>query len=375
MVRFLDIAACNSVHQDHFYETFKRVLVKGSFIMGDELQAFEDDYAAYIGSDFCIGTANGLDALRVILRAYLEMGIMKIGDEILVPANTYIASILAITENHLTPVLVEPDITSFNINPDLIESRITPRTKAIMVVHLYGQNAITARILEICNRYGLKLIEDNAQAHGAEYIGRKTGSIGDAAGHSFYPGKLLGALGDGGAVTTSDPELARMVRILGNYGSSVKYVHEHKGLNSRLDELQAAFLRIKLKHLEADNSHRRGIAAMYDKEISNEAVILPKLSAGTDPIEISKHHAWHLYVIRTANRDRLQQYLADRNIQTLIHYPIPPHKQLALKEFSQMSLPVTETIHRGVLSLPISQVQTVEETKQVIAAVNDYLDP
>jgi len=373
-VKFLDIAKINSTYRDELKSCFARVLEQGMFIMGDELSGFEREYAEYLGSKYCIGTANGLDALRVILRSYIELGVMSYGDEIIVPANTFIASILAITENRLIPVFVEPSLYTYNIDEDLIEAKINKKTKAIMVVHLYGQNGLNSKIIDLCTKYSLKLIEDNAQAHGAEFTGKKTGSIGDVAGHSFYPGKLLGALGDGGAVTTDDPELAKMVRVLGNYGSRVKYIHDYKGLNSRLDELQAAFLRIKLRYLEGENSIRRSIAAMYDRFITNKRVILPKLANSSETIAESKQHAWHLYVIRYQNRDAVQKHLTEKGVQTLIHYPIPPHKQLALAEYAHLDLPITEKIHREVLSLPISPVQSEGEIMQVIDAVNTFVD-
>lgn len=372
MVKFLDIAKLNHLYRAEILAAFERVLDSGMFIMGDELAAFEAEYSAYIGCKHTIGVANGLDALRVILRAYIQMGLMKEGDEVIVPANTYIASILAITENRLKPVLVEPDIRTYNLDPGRIEEAITTRTKAIMVVHLYGQNAMTNEIIQISQKYNLKLIEDNAQAHGAVFEGSRTGSLGDASGHSFYPGKLIGALGDGGAVTTGDSDLAAMIRAMGNYGSSAKYVHDVKGLNSRLDELQAAVLRIKLKTLDAENQTRREIAAYYDAHLDESKFILPKVIQEVVEIRRALSHTWHLYVIRHGDRARLQKYLAENGIQTLIHYPTPPHQQKAYLEYSHLSLPVTEKIHREVLSLPISPVQTMAETSEVVELLNKF---
>lgn len=373
MVKFLDIAKLNNRYRADIVAALERVLDSGMFIMGDELAAFETEYSAYIGCKHTIGVANGLDALRVILRAYIQMGVMQEGDEVIVPANTYIASILAITENRLKPVLVEPDIRTYNIDPAGIEDAITNKTRAIMVVHLYGQNAMSDEIIQMAQKHNLKLIEDNAQAHGAVFKGKRTGSLGDASGHSFYPGKLIGALGNGGAVTTNDSELADMVRAMGNYGSSAKYVHDMKGLNSRLDEIQAAVLRIKLKNLDTENQARREIAGYYDAHLDKSRFVLPVVIQEKAEINEALCHAWHLYVIRHGERARLQKYLSDLGIQTLIHYPTPPHKQKAYREYSHLSLPVTEKIHREVLSLPISPVQTLEETKEVVEALNKFV--
>ena len=343
-----------------------RVIDSGWYLQGKENAVFEANYAKYIGIKYAIGCANGLDALILILQAYKELGIMADGDEVIVPANTYIASILAITENNLVPVLVEPDITTYQIDDSKIEAAITPKTKAIMLVHLYGQCAYTEKIGQICKSYNLKLIEDNAQAHGCLYNGKKTGALGDAAGHSFYPGKNLGALGDGGAVTTDNEELAEMIRIIANYGSSKKYVFKYKGRNSRLDEIQAAVLNVKLKYLDEDNNLRKQTAKKYIKEIeSNTDIIMPTVSDWDSNI-------FHIFPIRTGKRDELQVYLADKGVQTLIHYPIPPHKQECYREWNGLSFPITEQIHREELSLPMSPVLRDEEVQFVIDTVNQY---
>lgn len=371
-IKFLDIPAVNALHSKAMVEAFQRVLASGMFIQGNEYKAFDEEYAAYIGCRHSIGVANGLDALRVIMRAYIQLGKMQPGDEVIVPANTFIASILAITENGLIPVLAEPNICSYNIDHRQVEALITDSTKAVMAVHLYGQNAITEELVTIVKQHDLILIEDNAQAHGCLYRGQRTGSIGHAAGHSFYPGKLLGALGDGGAVTTNDDELMEMIRAMSNYGSHQKYIHNVKGLNSRLDELQAAFLRIKLRYLDVENKRRRQIAAMYDAGIRNSEIILPKLADASLPIYDNPSHVWHLYVIRHPQRDKLQQHLADNGVETIIHYPIPPHRQKAYQEFFKGNYPVTEQIHNEVLSLPISPVQSDEDTQYVIDLLNCF---
>lgn len=343
-----------------------RVIDSGWFLLGNEVKQFESKYAGLCGVSHCIGVANGLDALRLILRGYLELGIISEGDEIIVPANTYIASVLAITDNRLIPVFVEPEIATYNLDIARIESAITSRTKAIMLVHLYGQCAYSDRLRVISEKYNLKIIEDNAQAHGARYKGRVSGSLGDAAGHSFYPAKNLGALGDAGAVTTDDTELAEVIRTLANYGSKTKYVNDYAGYNSRLDEINAAVLDVKLNYLLEDTLRRRQIARRYLSGISNSKVILPRL-----PDE-EEGHVWHLFVVRTENRDALQCFLAERGIQTLIHYPIPPSKQTAYKEWNELSLPITEKIHREVLSLPMSPVLSDEEVEEVIKTINSY---
>jgi len=365
MIKFLDLKKINDSYEPEISKAIKRVLDSGWFILGDEVQQFEEQYSNFIGTKYCIGVANGLDALRIIIRGYIERGDFSEGDEIIVPSNTFIASILAISENRLIPVLVEPDINTYNINSELIETKITKKTKAIMIVHLYGQNAMNPKISELVEKYNLKIIEDSAQAHGAKYHGVRTGSIGDAAGHSFYPGKNLGALGDAGAITTNDDELAKIMRTIANYGSSVKYNNEYKGLNSRLDEIQAAVLRVKLNRIDEDNNSRRRIAKLYSSTIQQSEIILPH-------IEDEESHVWHLYVIRTSYRNQLQEYLNEHDIQTSIHYPIPPHLQKAYCEWNNITLPITEKIHQEVLSLPISQVMTNEEVKFIVDVLNGF---
>ena len=410
MIKFLDIQKITESFEPELSQAIDHVVKSGWFLLGEEVAGFEKEYASYIGSKHCIGVANGLDALRLIMKAYIEMGVMKEGDEVIVPANTYIASILAITDNRLKPVLVEPDIRTYNLDISLIEHYITERTRAIMVVHLYGQACWSEKLEQIAAKYNLKIIEDNAQAAGAIVQGsrfrvqgsgsvdntpetwnlkpgtyKRTGSLGHAAGHSFYPGKNLGALGDGGAVTTDDDELAAVVRSMANYGSSKKYVNDYKGLNSRIDEIQAAVLRVKLPRLDADNQRRREIAQYYSDNIKNRDIILPDTgyrSFNGDPDSEARrdripdtndlNHVYHLYVVRHPNRDELQKYLADKGIQTLIHYPIPPHKQRAYKEWNAMNFPITEQIHRKVLSLPLSQIMTDEEVEDVVNGVNDF---
>ncbi|MDO9551478.1 DegT/DnrJ/EryC1/StrS aminotransferase family protein [Rhodonellum sp.] len=368
-ISFLDLKAINDSFEPELSQSIKRVLDAGWYLLGTETSAFEAEYAAYTGAKHCIGVANGLDALRLILKAYLEMGFMQEGDEIIVPANTYIASLLAITDNRLVPVLVEPDLLSYNIDTSRIEEKITDRTKAIMMVHLYGQNAMNDQLQEFADKYNLKLIEDNAQAIGAYSGTRRTGNLGDAAGHSFYPGKNLGALGDGGAVTTNDDELASVIRALANYGSNKKYVNTYQGLNSRLDEIQAAVLRTKLVRMDEENQKRREVAAYYLENIQNPEVILPFIEG---PARTNDSHVWHLFVIRTSNRNALQNYLSENGIQTLIHYPIPPHKQEAYKDMNAMHLPITEKIHEEVLSLPISPVLTQKEVQKVVEIINSF---
>lgn len=365
MVKFLDLKKVTAKYADEIHEAVLRTVDSGWYLQGEENACFEKNYAKYIGSEYCIGCANGLDSLIWIFRAYIEMGVMQPGDEVIVPANTYIASILAITENGLKPVLVEPDMKTLQIDDRLIEEAVTERTRAILIVHLYGRCAYTEKIGEICRRHSLKLVEDNAQAHGCLYKGRRTGSIGDAAGHSFYPGKNLGAFGDAGAVTTGDKELAETVRALANYGSSKKYVFKYTGRNSRLDEIQAAILNVKLSHLDEDINIRKDIAGKYIREIDNPHVILPEV---TD----RDGFVFHLFPVLCEYRDALQAHLADNGIQTVIHYPIPPHKQECYKEWNSLHLPVTEMIHDRELSLPISPVMTEEETDEVIRAVNSF---
>ena len=372
MIKFLDLKAINATFDPELTQAINRVVKSGWYLLGQEVKTFEEEYAAYIGTRHCIGVANGLDALRLILRAYMEIGFMKEGDEIIVPANTYIASMLAITENRLKPVFVEPDISTFNIDPFLIEAKITGRTKGIMIVHLYGQNAMHPEINRLAEKYDLRIIEDNAQAQGCYDHTKRTGSLGHAAGHSFYPGKNLGALGDAGAVTTNDDQLSSVIRALGNYGSKQKYVNEFQGLNSRLDEIQAAVLNVKLKHLDKDNKRRREVAQFYSANIKNSKIILPGIQGPGVKIFAFEGHIWHLYVIRTAERDRLQKYLTGKGIQTLIHYPIPPHKQSAYPDWNSLSFPITEKIHREVLSIPISPILRDEEVCRITEALNAY---
>jgi dTDP-4-amino-4,6-dideoxygalactose transaminase len=406
MIRFLDIQKITESFEPDLSEAIKRVVKSGWFLLGEEMTAFEKEYADFIGTRHCIGVGNGLDALRLIMKAWISMGVMKEGDEVIVPANTYIATILAISDNRLKPVLVEPDINTYNLDISLIERHITNRTRAIMVVHLYGQACWSEQLEELARRYNLKIIEDNAQAAGAMARGtghgacdsgrtrqgtgewRRTGSLGDAAGHSFYPGKNLGALGDAGAVTTDDDEHAAVVRAMANYGSARKYINDYKGLNSRLDEIQAAILRLKLPRLDKDNHRRRDIAQYYITHIKNPDIILPGIrnpgpgirneEQGTRNAEQwnsginALSHVWHLFVIRHPERDKLQKHLSDRNVQTLVHYPLPPHRQMAYKEWNHLSFPVTEQIHRDVLSLPVSQVMEDHEVSMVTEIINSF---
>ena len=367
MIPFLSLKEVTGLHAADIQEAVKRVVESGWYLQGAENERFEGNYAQFIGSKYCIGCANGLDALIWIFRAYIEMGVMKPGDEVIVPANTYIATILAITENGLKPVLVEPSIETLEINPERIEALITERTRAICIVHLYGRNAYTDKIDSLCRKYGLKLIEDNAQAHGCMCAdGRRTGSIGDAAGHSFYPGKNLGALGDGGAVTTNDPELAKAVRTLANYGSSAKYVFKYTGRNSRLDEIQAAVLDVKLRHLEADNAHRQQVAKMYYEGIKNPLIILPERLPDAQNV-------YHLFPILCTKQDELQAYLKENGIETLIHYPIPPHKQECYAGAAWnvgLKLPITKQIAAQELSLPIGPTISAEDVQYIIETIN-----
>ncbi|TGX82455.1 DegT/DnrJ/EryC1/StrS family aminotransferase [Palleniella muris] len=365
---YLSLKDITASHAEEIHAAIRRVTDSGWYLQGKENERFENDYAEYIGTRFCVGCASGLDALILILRAYMELGIMAPGDEVIVPANTYIATILAITENRLTPVLVEPDPKTLEIDGSLIESRISPRTKAVMTVHLYGRLAYSERMADLCKKHGLKLLEDNAQAHGCRFGDRRTGSLGDAAAHSFYPGKNLGALGDGGAVTTDDKELAETVRTLANYGSQRKYVFKYCGRNSRLDELQAAVLDVKLAHLDSDNERRRRIARIYNKGISNPLVSLPEWLP-------EEQNVWHIFPVLSPERDRLRDYLASRGIPTLIHYPIPPHRQECYGNhpaMANLSLPITERLACEELSLPISPCMTAEEAAEVIEAVNGF---
>lgn len=365
MIKFLDLEKVTASHGKEINEAVNRVVNSGWYLQGKENENFEKNFAEYIGTDYCIGCANGLDALIWIFRAYIELGLMKPGDEVIIPANTYIASILAVSENGLIPVLIEPDIQTYQINPDKIEAAITPKTKAILIVHLYGQCAYTEEIGEICKKYGLKLIEDNAQAHGCQQNGKRTGSLGDAAGHSFYPGKNLGALGDAGAITTNDFQLANVIRAVANYGSTKKYVFKYIGRNSRLDEIQATVLNVKLKHLDNDNNRRKEIAKMYIEGIKNPLITTPVVPDWNA-------HVFHIFPIRTEKRDELQKYLAENGVQTIIHYPIPPHKQECYKEWNHLNFPITEKIAQQELSLPISPVMSNVEVNAVINYINSW---
>ena len=369
MIPFLSLKEVTGLHAAEIEEAVKRVVESGWYLQGAENERFEGDYARFIGSKYCVGCANGLDALIWIFRAYIELGVMQAGDEVIVPANTYIATILAITENGLVPVLVEPKADTLEIDDSLIEAAITPKTRAVCIVHLYGRNAYTDKIGEICRKHNLKLIEDNAQAHGCRHTdGRRTGSIGDAAGHSFYPGKNLGALGDGGAVTTNDPELAKAVRTLANYGSSAKYVFKYTGRNSRLDEIQAAVLDVKLRYLEADNAHRQKVAAMYYEGLRNPLITQPKRLPDAQNV-------YHLFPILCTKRDELQAYLKQNGVETLIHYPIPPHKQECYAKASWnngLQLPITEQIAAQELSLPIGPTIKPEDVQYIIEVINRF---
>jgi len=363
MIPFLDLKSINAKYRDELIQAATDVIDSGWYVQGKQVDIFEKEFADYCGADHCIGVANGLDALILIFRAYKELGKLKEGDEVIVPANTYIASILSLTENGLKPVLVEPDNQSYNLNPQLIEKAITPKTKAILAVHLYGQLADMKKINALAQKYNLLVIEDSAQSHGATQDKIKSGNLGDASGFSFYPGKNLGALGDAGAVTTSDQALADTIRILGNYGSQKKYENLYQGVNSRLDEIQAAMLRVKLRYLDADIVERKKVASYYLEHIKNSDVILPKISTNS---------VWHLFVIRVNKRDELQKYFLDNDIQTLIHYPLPPHKQAAYRIWNNTSYPITEKLHEEALSLPISGVQSMESTKKIILTLNNF---
>jgi dTDP-4-amino-4,6-dideoxygalactose transaminase len=366
MIKFLDLKKINSNYNSEFIKSLSEVLDSGWYLLGNNVKQFEKNISEYIGAKNTIGVANGLDALRLILKAYIELGVMKEGDEIIVPANTYIASILAITDNRLKPILVEPDIDTYNIDYTLIEKHITAKTRAIMVVHLYGCICWSPLLKTLSEKYNLKIIEDNAQAFGAIWDYKKSGSLGDAAGFSFYPGKNLGAIGDAGAVTTNDDDLAIVIRTLANYGSKTKYINEYQGLNSRLDEIQAAFLNLKLKNIDSENQIRRDIAKLYNSKIFNSKIILPN----NEFDELS--NVWHLFVIRTSDRIDLQRYLLENGIETLIHYPIPPHKQIGYSNLNHLTLPITEKIHNEVLSLPISPVMEIEEVEKVIKIINAF---
>jgi len=370
LVKFLDLKKINHQYADELKQAASEVIDSGWYLLGDRLDQFETDLSNYIGTNYAVGIGNGLDALRLILRAWMEMGYMEEGDEVIVPANTFIASILAITDNGLKPVFCEPDISTYNLDIHRVEACITDRTKAIMVVHLYGRTCWSEKLEHIAGKHNLKIIEDNAQAIGAEWDGVKTGALGDAAAFSFYPGKNLGALGDSGAVTTDDKELAELVRALGNYGSKEKYRHDYKGLNSRMDEIQAAFLSIKLKYLDEENQQRRKVAHQYVKEIENPEITLPYTLS--DNLLTNKNHVWHLFPILHPKRDELQQYLKENGVQTLIHYPLPPYKQKAYKEYSENRFPISERIHEEELSLPMSSVIEEHEILNICSLINSY---
>jgi dTDP-4-amino-4,6-dideoxygalactose transaminase len=365
MIPFLDLKKINAQYQNELKEACARVIDSGWYVLGNEVSEFEKEFATYCETDHCLGVANGLDALILILRAYIELGVMHNGDEVIVPSNTYIASILAISENGLIPVLVEPDINTFNLDPKLIELAITEKTKAILTVHLYGQVTAMDEINAIAKKHDLKVIEDCAQAHGALYKGKKVGSLGDAAGFSFYPGKNLGALGDAGAVTTNDSELATAISALRNYGSHEKYKNLYKGMNSRIDEIQAAMLRVKLAHIDKEISIRQAVAKAYLQGINNPLIGLPV-------VENVNAHVWHLFVIKTTQREQLVKYLADKGVQTLVHYPIPPHKQKAYKEWADNSYPISESLHDMVLSIPISPVLNEDSSSSIIDIINKF---
>jgi dTDP-4-amino-4,6-dideoxygalactose transaminase len=365
MIKFLDLKEVNAQYSDDMLLAVNRVVNSGWYLLGEEKDNFEREYSYFIGTEYSLGVANGLDALRLILRGYLELGVLSKGDEIIVPANTYIASILAITDNELVPIFIEPNGINYQIDDDLIERAITPKTKGLMIVHLYGACSFTPKIAEICKKYNLKLIEDNAQAHGCKFGDRLTGSLGDAAGHSFYPGKNLGALGDGGAITTNDQELFEVVKALSNYGSTEKYVCNYKGYNSRLDEIQAAVLRVKLKYILEDNEKRRNVARFYYKNLKNSSIQLPVIHDWSSNV-------FHIFPIFTSKRNELQSYLLESGVQTIIHYPIPPHKQICYSEFQDIVLPITETLHKQELSLPISPVMSISDQEYVINLINNW---
>lgn len=365
MIDYLDLKRTTAMHAAEIQQAVASVVTSGRYLRGEATAAFEQAYAKYIGTAHCIGCGNGLDALTLIFRAYMAMGVLHEGDEVIVPANTYIASILAITENRLRAVLVEPSMETYEIDDALIDAAVTPRTRAVLIVHLYGRCAYTERIADVCRRHGLLLIEDNAQAHGCQYHGRRTGSLGHAAGHSFYPGKNLGALGDAGAVTTDDQQLADAIRAIANYGSERKYVFGYRGVNSRIDEIQAAVLTTKLQYIDKENQRRKDIAHYYQGHIHNRHIVLPP-EGGNDSV-------WHIFPLRCASRDELQAHLREQGVQTMIHYPIAPHRQACYNEWRGLSLPVTEQIHREELSLPCAPYLSDGECAQVAEAVNSYL--
>lgn len=365
MIKLLDLQAITAQHGDEIKDAVNRVIDSGWFLQGNENRLFESDYAKYIGTEHCVAVANGLDALYLLMRGYKELGVMKDGDEIIVPANTYIATIIAITRNNLVPVLVEPTWENLEIDIDKVEAAITPKTKGVMIVHLYGRIAYNDTLGEICKRYGLKLMEDCAQSHGCAWKGIKTGALGDSAAHSFYPGKNLGALGDAGAVTTNDAALASVIRALANYGSQRKYVFKYVGMNSRMAETDAAVLSVKLKYLDGDNKKRQSLANYYYNKIDNALIALPERIC-------DENNVYHQFPIFCEQRDELQEYLKENGVQTLIHYPIPPHKQECYSEWYGRSYPITERIHREELSIPMNQVVSMEEAKEVVRVINSF---
>lgn len=365
MIEFLNLKAVNAQYQQELKDACVRVIDSGWYIMGNELTQFETEFSTYCGVKHVIGVANGLDALNLVLRAWKELGKLKDGDEVIVQANTYIASVLAITENNLVPVLVEPNMDTYNLDPTLVRAAITPNTKAILPVHLYGQLSPMPELMAIAKEHDLLVLEDCAQAHGAEINGKRAGNWGDAAGFSFYPGKNLGALGDAGAVATNNDELAKILKALRNYGSHKKYENLYQGVNSRLDEIQAAMMRAKLPYLEKETARRQEIARRYRAGINNSLVICPQ-------VETESAHVWHLFVVRSVVREKLQQWLTEQGIQTLIHYPIPPHRQLAYPQFQDCQLPLTELIHQQVISLPMDPTMSDESVAKVIDAVNGF---
>lgn len=365
MIKYLDLKKITALHKTEIDNAVSRVISSGWYLRGDETRCFEQEYAAFIGAKYCVSCGNGLDSLSLILRSYIEMGRMRKGDEVIVPANTYIASILAVSECGLNPVLIEPRIDTFQIDDTLIRKAINPRTCAVMAVHLYGHCAVTDALKDLCEQHKLLLIEDNAQAHGCLFNGQRTGSLGNAAGHSFYPGKNLGALGDAGAVTTNDEELVLIVRTIGNYGSERKYVFDYQGRNSRMDELQAAVLRVKLKYLDSENNVRIGIANRYINEIRNEKLRLPSR-------EYCANSVHHIFPVLTEQRDELRDYLLANGVETMIHYPIPPHLQRCYSEFNGLNLPITESIHRQELSIPLNPALQKEEVDLIIKLLNEF---
>lgn len=364
MINYLSLQKVTALHESEITTAVNQVLHSGWYLQGEHIALFEKKYAQYTGTKYCVTCGNGLDALCLILRAYIELGLLKEGDEVIVPANTYIATILSITENHLIPILVEPDINTLEIDEQLIEQAITPRTRAIMLVHLYGRCAYTPFIGDICKRHNLLLLEDNAQAHGCHFGNKRTGSLGHAAAHSFYPGKNLGTLGDAGAVTTDDEQLAQTIRSLANYGSTRKYEFTFKGKNSRMDEIHAAVLNVKLPYLDKENQRRKQIAKAYLGGINNPHITLIK--------DNDRDNVYHIFPILSPSRNRLQQYLKDNGIETMIHYPIPPHQQEAYKEWNEQHYPITEFIHQQELSLPCNPTMTDEEVYQIIDSINMY---